>query len=64
VNEVNKKLTAVLVVVLLLPLIACIQPAAAEVLKSDKERIASPDVNPSEQALLVEGNSAFAFALY
>lgn len=60
----NKKLTAVLVVVLLLPLIACIQPAAAEVLKSDKERIASPDVNPSEQALLVEGNSAFAFALY
>ena len=63
-NEVNKKLTAVLVVVLLLPLIACIQPAAAEVLKSDKERIASPDVNPSEQALLVEGNSAFAFALY
>jgi len=60
----NKKLIAVLVIVLLLPLIACTQPAAGEVLKSDKERITSPDVNPSEQALLVEGNTAFAFELY
>ena len=60
----NKKLIAVLVIVLLLPLIACTQPAAGEVLKSDKERITSPDVSPSEQALLVEGNSAFAFELY
>jgi serpin B len=34
------------------------------VLESDKERITSPDVSPSEQALLVEGNSAFAFELY
>jgi serpin B len=63
----NKRLIAVLVIVLLLPLIASIQmaqPAAAEVLKSDKERIISPDVSTSEQALLVEGNSAFAFDLY
>jgi serpin B len=63
----NKRLIAVLVIVLLLPLIASIQmaqPAAAEVLKSDKERIISPDVSTSEQALLVEGNSAFAFELY
>jgi serpin B len=60
----NKKLIAVLVIVLLLPLIACTQSAAGEVLKSDKERITSPDVNPSEQALLIEGNSAFAFELY
>jgi len=63
----NKILIAVLVIVLLLPVIASIQmtqPAAGEVLKSDKERITSPDVNPSEQALLVEGNSAFAFELY
>jgi serpin B len=60
----NKKLIAVLVILLLLPLIACTQPAGGEVLKSDKERITSPDVNPSEQALLVEGNSAFAFELY
>jgi serpin B len=60
----NKKLIVVLVIVLLLPLIACTQPAAGEVLKSDKERITSPDVSTSEQALLVEGNSAFAFELY
>jgi serpin B len=74
-NEMNKKLTAVLAIALLL-LIASIQmaqpiqptqpaqPAAAEVLKSDKERITSPYVSASEQALLVEGNSAFAFELY
>jgi len=60
----NKKLIAVLVIVLLLPLIACTQSAAGEVLKSDKERITSPDVSTSEQALLLEGNSAFAFELY
>jgi serpin B len=63
----NRILIAVLVIVLLLPGIASIQmtqPAAGEVLKSDKERITSPDVSTSEQALLVEGNSAFAFELY
>ncbi|MFB0556393.1 MAG: serpin family protein [Dehalococcoidia bacterium] len=63
----NKRLIAVLVIVLLLPVIASIQlaqPAAGEVLKSDKERITSPDASTSEQALLVEGNSAFAFELY
>jgi serpin B len=59
-----KRLIIVLVIVLLLPLIACAQPAAGEVVKSDKERMTSPDVSASEQALLVEGNSAFAFNLY
>ncbi len=61
----KKALISVLIVLLLvLPVIACSQPTAGELLKSDKERITSPDVNSSEQALLVEGNSAFAFALY
>jgi len=60
----KKILIAVLVIVLLLPMIASVQPAAGEVLKSDKERITSPDVSTNEQALLVEGNSAFAFELY
>jgi len=63
----NRILIAVLVIVMVLPVIASIQltqPAAAEVLKSDKERITSPDISTSEQALLVEGNSAFAFELY
>jgi serpin B len=63
----NKGLIVALVLVLLLPVIASIQTAqlaAGEVLKSDKERITSPDVSTSEQALLVKGNSAFAFELY
>ena len=63
----KKIVVIVLALVLLSPLIASIgttEPAAGEVLQSDKERITSPDVSPSEQALLVEGNSAFAFELY
>jgi serpin B len=61
----KKILIAVLIVLsLVLPLIACTQSAGGELLKSDKERITSPDVSTSEQALLVEGNSAFAFELY
>ena len=63
----NRRFIAILVIVLLLPLIASVQlaqPAAGEVLKSDKERITSPDVSAADVALLVEGNSAFAFELY
>jgi len=57
----------ILALVLVLPVIASIQmaqPVAGEVLESDKERITSPDVSPSAQASLVEGNSALAFELY
>jgi serpin B len=63
----NSRLITVLVIVLLLPVIASVQfaqPAAGEVLKSDQDRITSPDINLSDEALLVEGNSAFAFELY
>ena len=63
----NSRLITVLVIVLLLPVIASVhfaQPAAGEVLKSDQDRITLPDVNLSDEALLVEGNSAFAFELY
>jgi serpin B len=63
----KKILVIVLALVLLVPVMAFIQPtqpAAAGVLQSDKERMTSPDVPTSEQALLVEGNSAFAFELY
>ena len=63
----KKIVVIVLALVLLSPVIASIgttQPAAGEVLQSDKERISSPDASADEQALLVEGNSAFAFALY
>jgi len=63
----NKRLIAILAIVLLLPLIASIQmaqPAAGEVLESDKERVTSPNVSAADVALLVEGNSAFALELY
>jgi serpin B len=61
-----KGLIVVLIAVLLLPLIISVQlsqPVVAEV-KSDKQRATSWNVSGSEQALLVEGNSAFAFELY
>jgi serpin B len=67
VNEMKKIVVIILALVLVLPVIASIQmaqPVAGEVLESDKERITSPDVSPSAQASLVEGNSAFAFDLY
>jgi len=61
---VKKTLISVLIILLVLPLVACAQPAVAEMVKSDKPRITSPDVSPANEALLVEGNSAFAFDLY
>jgi len=63
----NKRLIALLIALLLVPLIASVQlsqPAAAEEVKSDKERITSPDASAADVALLVEGNSIFAFDLY
>jgi serine protease inhibitor len=68
----RKIVVIVLALVLLSPVVASVQlgqpsliPAVAgEVLRSDKERISSPDVSSGDQELLVAGNSAFAFALY
>jgi len=63
----KKILVIVLALVLLVPVIASVQlaqPAAGEVLQSDEGRTTAPNVTQSEQALLVEGNSAFAFKLY
>ncbi len=59
-----KRLIIVLVLVLLLPLMACDQQVAGELLMSDKPRETSPDVSQADMALLTEGNSAFAFNLY
>ncbi len=53
-----------LMVVVLLGLAACAQPVAGEVVQSEKQRVTSPDVSETDLALLVEGNSAFAFDLY
>jgi len=61
----NKALISVLIVLLLvLPLIACDQPVGAELVMSDKPRETAPDVSEADLALLIEGNSAFAFELY
>jgi len=41
-----------------------LQPVAADTLRSDRPRIALPELSPADAALLVEGNTAFAFNLY
>ena len=43
---------------------SAVTPAAADVLQSDKPRVASPDVTADDLDILVEGNSAFALYLY
>ncbi len=53
---------AIVLMVTLLP--ERVQPAVAETIGSDKPRITAPDMDPAEKALLIEGNSAFAFDLY
>jgi serpin B len=60
----KKVLMLVLIVLLVLPLIGCNQAAGGELLMSDKPRETSPDVSEADLALLVEGNTAFAFDLY
>jgi serpin B len=60
----KKALISILIVLLLLPLIACAQPVGGELVMSDKPRETAPDVSEADLALLIEGNSAFAFELY
>jgi serpin B len=60
----KKILVIALALALILPAVFSTGPAAGQVLQSDKERVTSPDVSPGDQAVLVEGNSAFAFELY
>ena len=60
----KKTLICLLTKALVLPLAACAQPAAAGEVKSERSRITSPDISPVDEALLVKGNSAFAFDIY
>jgi len=60
----KKALISVLIVLLVLPLITCDQPVGGELVMSDKPRETAPDVSEADLALLIEGNSAFAFKLY
>ena len=60
----KKAFLYVLMAVLALSLAACAQPVSGEVVQSENEREDSPDVDETDLATLVEGNSAFAFDLY
>lgn len=55
-----------MLILVLLGLTACApnRPAQAQVAQSDKPRVLSPAVAPSDMEELVAGNSAFAFDLY
>ena len=60
----KKLLLCAVITVMLLSLMACSQPQLTELLQSDKQRVASPDVGESELTTLVNGNNTFAFDLY
>ena len=53
-----------ILLVVILGLTACVQPASGEVIRSEKQRLTSPDVNEGDLAALVDGNSTFTFDLY
>jgi len=60
----KKVFLCVLAVALLSGLVACAQPTVSgEVIKSDKPRTTSPEVNEADLATLASGNSDFAFDL-
>ncbi len=50
--------------IVLLSLVACAQPVASDVVRSEMKRVTSPEVNEADMATLVSGNSAFAADLY
>ena len=60
----KKVCLCVLMAALMLGLAACTQPAAGEVMQSEKQRATSPNVNEADLITLGDGNSAFAFDLY
>jgi serpin B len=64
VKRMKNTLILILIALLILPLVACSQPAFAGIVKSEKPRITSPDTTLADEVLLVEGNSTFAFDLY
>ncbi|MFC2020815.1 hypothetical protein ACFLU1_03365 [Chloroflexota bacterium] len=59
-----KKVLSVLMVIVIMGLTACSQPASAGILQSEKPRVTEPQVSQGDLATLVDGNSEFAFNLY
>jgi len=60
----NRLLLILLILAVVLSMGGCGQGTSISLAQSDKERVASPDVIPSELTNLVEGSSEFAFDLY
>lgn len=60
----KKMLMSVLIVVVLLGLVGCAQPSAGEIVRSEKQRVTSPNVSEADLTMLVDGNGAFAFDMY
>ena len=60
----NKLWLSGLMVALAIGLVACTQPVSGEVLRSEKQRVTSPDVSEADLATLVNGNSTFTLNLY
>ncbi|MFC2011175.1 serpin family protein [Chloroflexota bacterium] len=59
-----KKVLSVLMVIVIMGLTACSQPASAGILQSEKPRVTEPQVGHGDLATLVDGNSEFASDLY
>ncbi|HJX03935.1 MAG TPA: serpin family protein, partial [Dehalococcoidia bacterium] len=59
-----KRVLLVILAICLLGSAACTLPASADVVKSDKQRVTAPSVSAGDMAVLVEGNTRFAFDLY
>ncbi|MFC2056941.1 serpin family protein [Chloroflexota bacterium] len=55
---------SVLMVIIILGLTACSQPASAGILQSKKPRVTEPQASQGDLTTLVGGNSEFAFNLY
>jgi len=60
----KKIFMSALMAVILLGLVACARPISSEIIRSEKQRITSPEVNEAVLTTLVTGNSVFAFDLY
>jgi serpin B len=63
-TELSKVFLVILILALMSGLAACPQPAAAGLIKSEKQRLTSPDISDDDLATLVDSNSIFAFDLY
>ena len=59
-----KKVLSVLMVIVIMGLTACSQPASAGILQSEKPRVTEPPVSQGDLATLVDGSGDFAFELY